>query len=624
MSEDAFKNLLSRFRRSSPPEDKARFAESASLGEVDATSNPESLDGWAGNFGVNVDVLVSIDAGESFVQKVEAISAVENERGVVFGDVEEGNGDISFGASPARLVRQEQGVSPDRMALFQRVAQEARGEGAETTESFDMGYSVDIASVGLHSNGGLKAIDQGSENALLPDWARSAIQLGFLGESLFDVFQGIDALGLIDDVAYAKQVVSHWSVPAVYVEFSELASLSISARTDLPEGTRQGDRLGRDGYFFLKGDSRKTNALIVVDGSSLVAASAVKTICNSLDAAGKSFFVAVLSSHEYRWAVRRFVWPEIVVSGDAIYALSVSDASRAYAAPIGNGRRLILQESVYGTEAIVALGEEEVKSAAGSSTLFMNTSSDGVWVCDFGVGEERNGKTAPLSAFGLNDQVTIDRLMAEFSRPGAIVFVAGELAYQMTASLVAAAWHRGVPVVQEQGNSIDGVATVLVNPRAEVLRQFASPVIAVYPAKKASPESALMFIFGEDPEWARGRVVMGVSVVRVPGLCPVCALPVDADQAARELTEVVSDFRGARFETVRTRNVQDPCCGNGYAGEVWLSEVWDSRVFQKEIGATMLSDLVEKGLRNDQRISSKLLNAVQAGVVDYRVIGGGM
>lgn len=621
MSEDAFKNLLGRFRRPSPSEDPERVAEGMPLAEEAATSEAAASSSWANNFGVNVDVLAAVEADDSFARRAETPALGEIGGGVDFGVVEERNGDVELGAPPARVVRQDQGVSPDRMALFQRVAQEARGEGVKTTESFDMGYSADVASVGLHTNGGQKGISQGDEDNSLPDWARSAIRQGFLGKGQLEVFQSIDALGLIDDVAYAKQVVAHWPVPAVHVAFSELARIPLSARADLPEGTRQGDVLGRDGYFFLKGDSRQKNAMIVVDGSSVSAASAVKAICDSLDGAEKTYFVAVLSSHEYRWAVRRFVWPEIVAAGDAVYAMSVSDASRAYAAPIGNDRRLILQESVYGTEAIVALGEAEAKGVLGPAKPFMNTSGDGVWVCDFGVGEERNGKTAPLSAFGLNDQVTIDRLMAEFSRPGAIVFVTGELAYQMTAALVAAAWHRGVPVVYGRENVIDGVATVLVNPNDQLLRQFSSPVIAVYPAKQASPVSALMFIFGEDPEWARGRAVMGVNAARVPALCPACSLPVDAEQATRELTEVVSDFRGANFENVRTRNVQEPCCGNGYAGEVWLSEVWDGRVFQKEVGATMLSDLVEKGLRQDQRISSKLLHAVQDGVVDYRVIG---
>ncbi|MEO9452618.1 hypothetical protein [Chromobacterium phragmitis] len=527
------------------------------------------------------------------------------------------------GGMAPRGVHSNGGIAPERMALLQRVAQEARGESASAAEAFDMGYSEDISfAAPEEAPGGDVAGDVAREHQSLPEWARVAIKSGMLGRDSVQMSQCLDALGLVDGESHAAHAAASWPVPALHLAFSDLAAVAVSARGELPAFLRMEDRLGGDGYFFMRGEHWGKDLLIVADASRGDASDQVRRACDQAEAERLTVQVVALSSHVYAWALRRFLWQEIVEAGEVAHAVDICDAFRVYAATAGWGRRLLLQESAYGLEPLAVADDAAARELLGRLGAVHSLNGDALWLCEPTMSLERKGKAAPLSAFGLTDRVAIDRLLAELTRPGAIVFVSGSMAWRLTASLLAEAWRGGVPAAYGEESAIAGVATVLANPDADCLRGFSSPVIAVYPSRQANAESALMFLLGERPEWAKGRVLMGVNTRRVPALCPICANPVDAEQAARELTEVVNDFRGASFERVRTRNTEAPCCGTGYAGEVWLSEVWDGRVFQKEIGLVTLGDLVEKGLRQDQRISAKLLQAIQAGTVDYRLAGG--
>ncbi|OHX14819.1 hypothetical protein BI347_15865 [Chromobacterium sphagni] len=634
--DDAFKSLLGRFGYGKGPAGKAVSAPPAAQDDTDDEleevlplvvesewlQDAPLADIRDGGFGIALDAVR------------ESAPMMPQEDGKPAGEAPTADPRAPFAPTTAQEVlaplepipanpqpaRRAASLSEERLALLHRVAQEARGEGVHSSEEFDMGYSEPL--VGTVRQPAVLVQEHEVSDALpVPPWARVAAERGMLGHEAWQVFDNLDALGLVNDDRYVEQVAAYWPVEALPQTFADLANIPLTTRSELPRATRDSDELGRHGYFYLKGAAYGAQALFVVDGTRREVRDRVADICGELDRASKRWKVVLLTSYAYRWAQRRFLWPEIIAGGDVEYALAVADASRLYAVPAAAGQRLLLLETTHGMEAVAMRHAGEAAELLGGLGTKPDVSDAGIWcVSDRAVWAGR-GKAASLAALGLDDKTAVNRLVRELSRPGAIVFVAGEMAEAMAAALMAEAWSQGVAGGAVNATVAAGLPALWLNPDAQQLRASHGPVLAVYPGKNSTAESALMLILGEQAAWAKGRVAMGVNTVRMPALCPICALAVDADQAARELTEVVSNFRSADFGHVKTRNLREPCCGNGYAGEVWLSEVWDGKLCQRDFGASMPADLVDKGLRPDQRISSQLFQAIQAGRVDYRSAG---
>ncbi|MGC0154086.1 hypothetical protein ACPRNU_16625 [Chromobacterium vaccinii] len=618
--DDAFKSLLGRFGYGKHGGDKSAAAMPADDDEevLPLAVDPDLLPDHPepvfrdGGFGLPLQAVAEPAEAGALAREYDAPDAVAEPRDFFAQpSVEE----ILAPLPPSPpLARRGEGLSEERLALLQRLAQEARGESAQGGEDFDMGYHAPL--VESVRQPAVEVHEREVDDALpVPVWARVAAEQGMLGHSAEQVLASLDALGLVNDDRYVAQAAAHWPVAAAAMAFDELARVPVAARADLPPATRERDELGRGGYFYLKGDSVGARALIVVDGSDPRAVDDVVACHRELESRGQACRVALLPAYAYRWALRRFLWAEIIADGDVERALDVAGASRAHAAPLPDGKRLLLLETAFGMEAVAPL-----PSDAAAQWLARPDATDdaGIWSAALSLGGQALDKPAGLPAFGLDDHVAINRLVKELSRPGGIVFVAGEMAEPLAAALAAEAWSQGLAL----GGGDAGLPRRLLEPDARQLQASLAPVLAVYPGRNASAQSALLAMLGDRPDWAKGRVTMGVNTMRVPGLCPLCAVPVDADQAARELTEVVSDFRNVDFGHIRTRNVRQPCCGSGYAGEVWLSEVWDGKLCQRDFGAAMPADLVDKGLRPDQRISSRLLLEIQAGRVDYRSAEG--
>ncbi|OBU85742.1 hypothetical protein [Chromobacterium subtsugae] len=633
--DDAFKSLLGRFGYGKGPAGRAMDAAPAEHGAEDdeaeevlplAVEPDLLLDAPLqhfpdSGFGISLDsVREAVSAaGQPEAPAIAPAEAAEERAPFAPLRMEELLAPLEPVPSSPPPARRAASLSEERLALLHRVAQEARGEGVHSSEEFDMGYREPLVDA-VRQPVALAQEHEVSEALPVPSWARIAAERGLLGHEAGQVFDSLDALGLVNDDRYAEQAAAYWPVEAQPQAFADLAAIALTARSELPAATRNGDGLGRHGYFYLKGAAYGVPALIVADGSSREARGRVAEICGELDQAGKRWRVVLLTSYSYRWALRRFLWPEIVAAGDVGYAMAVADAARVYAAPAADGRRLLLLETAQGMEAVAMMDAGEAAQWLGALGAEPDPADAGIWCAAGKVGGER-GKAAALAAFGLDDKMVVNRLVKELSRPGAIVFVAGEMAEAMAAALMAEAWSQGVAGAAAGSAAASGLPSVWLNPDAQKLRAHHGPALAVFPGRNSTAESALMLLLGEQPGWAKGRVSMGVNTVRLPGLCPICALSVDADLAARELTEVVSNFRSADFGNVKTRNLREPCCGSGYAGEVWLSEVWDGKLCQRDFGVSMLADLVDKGLRPDQRISSLLFQAIQAGRVDYRSAG---
>ncbi|WP_434627787.1 hypothetical protein [Chromobacterium sp. CV08] len=616
--DDAFKSLLGRFGYGKHGGDRAAAAMPAEDDEevlplaVDPDLLPEHPEPVFrdGGFGLPLQAVAGPAEAKAVESEDPAPEAAAGPRDFFAQpSVEEILAPLPPSPPPAR---RGEGLSEERLALLQRLAQEARGESAHGADDFDMGYHAPL--VESVRQPAIEVHEREVDDALpVPAWARVAAEQGMLGHSAEQVLASLDALGLVNDERYVAQIAAHWPVAAAAMAFDELARVPVAARADLPPATRERDDLGRNGYFYLKGDSVGARALIVVDGGDPRAVDDVAACHRELESRGQSCRVALLPAYAYRWALRRFLWAEIVAGGDVGRALDVAGASRAHAAPLPDGKRLLLLETAFGMEAVAPLPSDVAAQWLARPDA---SDDDGIWSAALSLGG--HGKPAGLAAFGLDDRMAINRLVKELSRPGAIVFVAGEMAEPLAAALAAEAWSQGLAL----GGGAAGLPQRLLEPDARQLQNSLAPVLAVYPGRHASAQSALLAMLGDQPGWARGRVTMGVNTMRVPGLCPSCAEPVDADQAARELTEVVSNFRNVDFGHIRTRNVRQPCCGSGYAGEIWLSEVWDGKLCQRDFGAVMPADLVDKGLRPDQRISARLLQEIQAGRVDYRSVEG--
>ena len=631
--DDAFKSLLGRFGYGKGPAGRsAGAAQEARGGESEETEDvlplavePDllldaPLDSLQDSgFGIALESVRELapSAGEA---EIAAVRPVEERAPFAPVRVEELLAPLEPVPSSPPPARRAAGLSEERLALLHRVAQEARGEGVHSSEEFDMGYSEPLVDT-VRQPVALAQEHEVSDALPVPSWARIAAERGILGHEAGQVFDNLNALGLVNDDRYVEQAAAYWPVEALPQAFSDLAGIALTARNELPAPTRSGDELGRRGFFYLKGAAYGVQALIVADGSRGEAKRLVAEMCGELGRAGKRWRVVLLTSYGYRWALRRFLWQEIVAEGDVGYAMAVADATRVYAAPAANGRRLLLLETAQGMEAVAMAEAGEAARWLDSLGAEVDEADVGVWCATRQAGGVGRGKAASLAAFGLDDKTVINRLVKELSRPGAIVFVAGEMAEAMAAALMAEAWSQGVAGAAAGSAAAVGLPSIWLNPDPQRLRGHHGPVLAVFPGRNSTAESALMLLLGEQAAWAKGRVSMGINTARLPGLCPICAQAVDADQAARELTEVVSNFRSADFGNVKTRNLREPCCGSGYAGEVWLSEVWDGKLCQRDFGVGMLADLVDKGLRPDQRISSLLFQAIQAGRVDYRSAG---
>ncbi|SUX55925.1 Uncharacterised protein [Chromobacterium vaccinii] len=586
--EDVFKGLLGRFRHGRAAGDTA--------------SGPAAAKASAAAWGAEPEPAVSEAAWRT---REAAEEAQDDERQLL----------TPLPATPPS-VKRANGLSEERRALLHRLALEVRGESAGSAEVFDMGYRDPL--VQLASPPGAPASPkEGRQDLPVPLWARRTVERGLLGRDARQVFQNLDALGLVNDDCHAAQAAAHWPVEVCCQSFDEMAKIPLSARSELPQATRRSDQLGRDGYFYLKGAAMGTRALIVVDGARDDAVRRVTEIHAELDAAGQSCRVLLLASYAYRWAARRFLWEEIVAEPDIAYAADIADATRAYAAPMADGKRLFLLETSFGMEAVAVLEPGPAARFLEMWGSVPELGDPGVWAAECRREGGGRNKPAALSAFGLEDRGAIARLVAELRRTGAIVFVAGEMARAAAAALMAELWRQGVRVAEKPAA---GLPTVLIDPSPSQLRAGFSPVLAVYPGKNATAESVLMALLAEQHDWARGRLMLGVHAIRVPTLCPLCCEPVGAEQAALALAERVSNFRSVDFGNIRTRNAKTPCCGNGYAGEAWFSEVWDGRLLQREL-ADMPAELADKGLRPDLRISAQLLQAIMSGRVDYLAAG---
>lgn len=514
----------------------------------------------------------------------------------------------------ASVDRRAGAVSEERLAWLRRVAREVRGEGERADETFDMGYRQAITP--LSDNAGH---NPHPDEMAAPLWARQAAARGMLGEDARQVFRNLDALGLLDADYFAARAAPLWPVETHCLPFAELAAMTLDARHQLAEPLKGCGALGRHGYFCLSGVDRGWGALAVADGERHEAMSAVADIKHRMEASGQACRVLTLTAYAYRWAVRRFLWEEILAEKDIDYAFRVADATQAYAAPAADGGRLLLLESSHGLEAVASLTQACAADFLGALGGMPERDAPGVWTASTGGAAWPLGKPASLGAFGMESGDEAQRVMNELRRPGAIIFVSGEMALPMAHALVGEAWKRGIAVTE---HSAGGLPQLLIAPELAKLQASSHPVLAVYPDKQASVESMLMKLLSERTGWAKGRVMYGIDTARAAMLCPLCSETVDGERAARLMTEAGAHGRGADWSKARTRNVKTPCCGSGYAGEAWYSEIWDGRLLQKELDVAMADELADQGVRPDQRIRARLLRDIADGKVDYLAAGG--
>ncbi|UTH74134.1 hypothetical protein [Chromobacterium sp. IIBBL 290-4] len=516
--------------------------------------------------------------------------------------------------SESKIDKRAEALSEERLAWLQRVTREVRGESSGAEETFDMGYREAIAPF---ADGGGKRPHQ--DEMAAPLWARQAAARGMLGEDARQVFRNLDVLGLLDADYYASHAAQLWPVETHCQPFAELAALSLDARRRLAEPLRGCGSLGRHGYFCLSGEASGVGALVVADGERHAAMPEVADIKSRMEASGQACRVLTLAAYAYRWAVRRFLWEEILAEQDIDYAFRVADATQAYAAPMADGGRLLLLESAHGLEAVATLAPERAAGFMESKGGAAARDAAAIWTASVGGAAWPKGKPAPLGAFGMEDADEVSRVMKELRRSGAIVFVSGEMALPMAHALIGEAWKRGIAVSE---HAVDGLPQLLISPGPATLQAITRPVLAVYPDKRASIETMLMLLLSARTGWAKGRLVFGVGTARAAMLCPRCSEAVDGELAAAAMADAGAHGRGADWSKARTRNVKTPCCGSGYAGEAWYGEVWDGRLLQKELDAAMADELADQGVRPDQRIRARLLRDIAEGRVDYLAAGG--